>query len=71
MLVLSRKPGESIYVGNDIVIKVLNIGYHQVQLGFEAPKSVRILRDDAKSISDLTGHLHPAVLTGNLKKNEL
>ena len=71
MLVLSRKPGENIYLGDDIVIKVLNVRHHHVQLGFEAPKSVRILRDDAKNIDDLAGHLHPAVLTGNVKKNEL
>jgi carbon storage regulator len=72
MLVLSRKAGESMVVGDDIVIKVLNIGYRQIQLGIEAPESIRILRDDAKKKQrDLPGHIHPAILTRNSRKNEL
>jgi carbon storage regulator len=72
MLVLSRKAGESIVVGDGIVIKVLNIRYRQIQLGIEAPESIRILRDDAKKKRrDLPGHVPPPLLTRNSRKNEL
>jgi carbon storage regulator len=72
MLVLSRKTGESIYVGNDIVIKVLTIRYNQIQLGITAPEALQILRDDArKKAPDLAGHVPPYLLTGNRRKNEL
>jgi carbon storage regulator len=72
MLVLSRKAGESIYIGDDILITVLNIHYQQIQIGIEAPKSIGILRDDAKQKTrDLAGQVHPAVLARNSKKNEL
>jgi carbon storage regulator len=54
MLVLSRKAGESIYVGDDIVSIVLNIRYRQIQIGIEAPESIGILRDDAKK-KNVTG----------------
>jgi carbon storage regulator len=71
MLVLSRKPGQSIYIGDDIIVKILSIENRSLQIGITAPESIRILRDDAKRIRDLAGHIHPALLTGNVKKNEL
>lgn len=45
MLILSRKLGESILVG-DIEIKVTEIGKDKIKLGIEAPKSCRILRKE-------------------------
>jgi carbon storage regulator len=49
MLVVSRKPGESVYVGEDIVVKVIEWRRGQVRLGIEAPKDVPILRDEIKA----------------------
>ena len=46
MLVLERKPGESIRIGEGIVIKVLDIQGQKVQLGIEAPKDVKIIRPE-------------------------
>ena len=44
MLVLTRKRAESIKIGNDIVIKVIQTNRGIVKLGIEAPPNVRILR---------------------------
>ena len=48
MLVLTRHEKQAIYIGDDIVIRVVKIKSGQVQLGIEAPKNVPIHRDDMK-----------------------
>jgi carbon storage regulator CsrA len=46
MLVLSRKDGNAIHVGGDVVVRVLRIGRSQVRLGIEAPESMPIWREE-------------------------
>ena len=46
MLVLTRKPEESIILGSDIEIKILGIEDGKVKLGIEAPKNVEIHRKE-------------------------
>ena len=46
MLVLARKVNESIMIGNDIEITVLEIKGDQIKLGVKAPKSVPIYRKE-------------------------
>lgn len=46
MLVLSRKKGERIIIGENIVITVVEIGQGRVRLGFEAPQDVKIWREE-------------------------
>lgn len=46
MLVLSRKPGEKIHLGSDIVVTVLEIKGRQVRIGIEAPDRVAIIRGE-------------------------
>lgn len=46
MLILTRKPGEYIHVGESIVVRVLEVCGNKVRLGFEAPSDVRILRGE-------------------------
>ncbi|WP_274309187.1 carbon storage regulator CsrA [Solibacillus daqui] len=46
MLVLSRKKGESIMIGDQIEIKVLAIDGDQVKLGIVAPKSIKVHRSE-------------------------
>ena len=48
MLVLSRKMGESISIGKDVVVRIVSIDKNNVKLGVEAPKSVVILREELK-----------------------
>jgi carbon storage regulator len=46
MLILTRKDGETIKIGNDIRVTVVSINGTQVRIGIEAPKSVTILRKE-------------------------
>ena len=46
MLALARKVNESIMIGNDIEITVLEIKGYQIKLGVKAPKSVPIYRKE-------------------------
>ena len=46
MLVLSRKPGETITIGPHIKVSVLQIKGKQVRLGVEAPDDTRIHRQE-------------------------
>ena len=50
MLILTRKPGESITIGDDIKIQVIEIKGKQVRLGIDAPKSLRDSLADAREI---------------------
>ena len=44
MLVLSRKPGEKVVIGNGITLTVVSVLGNKVRLAFDAPDQVRILR---------------------------
>jgi carbon storage regulator len=44
MLILTRRPGEAILIGEEIEILVKEVGRNHVRLGINAPKSVTIRR---------------------------
>ncbi len=44
MLVLSRKVGERVHVGDKVVVTIVRIGPNAVRLGIEAPKDMNIVR---------------------------
>jgi len=46
MLVLNRKEGEEIQIGNNVVIKVISISDGTIKIGIEAPKELPILRGE-------------------------
>lgn len=46
MLVLTRRTGESIVIGNDIVVTVLEVRHDQVRIGIDAPRSVQVHREE-------------------------
>ncbi len=46
MLVLTRKNGETIKIGDDIEITILSSKNDQVKIGIKAPKNVEILRNE-------------------------
>ncbi|MBE6861079.1 MAG: carbon storage regulator CsrA [Ruminococcus sp.] len=48
MLVLSRKIEESILIGENIEIKILDVTGDKVQIGITAPKEVTVLRSELK-----------------------
>ena len=46
MLVLFRNVGESIYIGDDIKVKVNEVGPGWARLAIDAPKSISIVREE-------------------------
>lgn len=50
MLVLSRKVGESITIGDDITITVLEVRGTRVVLGIDAPREQRVMRTELCSV---------------------
>jgi carbon storage regulator len=46
MLVIRRRPGESLVIGEDVEIEILDSTSSQVKLGIRAPKSVAVLRKE-------------------------
>ena len=46
MLVLTRKPGESIVIGQNIVITVIEIKGGQVRIGIDAPRDIQVHREE-------------------------
>lgn len=46
MLVLTRRPGESIVVGQDIVVTVIEIKGGQVRIGIDAPREIDVYREE-------------------------
>lgn len=46
MLILTRKLGEGLFIGDDIRISVIEIRGKQIRLGIEAPSDVVVLREE-------------------------
>jgi carbon storage regulator CsrA len=46
MLVLSRKAGQKIHIGDDIVVEIRRIAGNRVTIALEAPRDMRILRGE-------------------------
>ncbi|SFQ02766.1 carbon storage regulator CsrA [Caldicoprobacter faecalis] len=46
MLVLTRKPGQSILIGDNIEVKIIDVQGDQVRIGINAPKDISILRKE-------------------------
>ena len=48
MLILQRKPGESLLIGETIEVSILSIESGRVRIAIDAPKQVSILRSELK-----------------------
>jgi len=46
VLIITRRPGEKIILGEDISIQVMEIVGNQVRIGVQAPKSVPVYREE-------------------------
>lgn len=55
MLVLSRKAGERLLVGDNVVITVVRIGPNAVRFGIEAPKDMNIVREELVPLRKIQG----------------
>ncbi len=46
MLIITRKPGEKIMLGDDIVVEVIEVSGSSVRIGIAAPKSIPVYREE-------------------------
>jgi len=77
MLVLSRKKGQSIMIGNDIEISIIDIQGEQVRLGINAPRNVTVYRKEVfeeiikENKEAALVSVNPELIKGiSIKKNE-
>ena len=68
MLVIGRKTGESIFIGPDVEICVLEVAGSRVKIGIRAPRSLNILRKEIRVAAEQNqaaaqGFPEPAVIT--------
>ena len=74
MLILTRKPGESLFIGESVKITVMEIKGNQIRIGIDAPRELRIYREEIylqiieenKMASDVSaaGSLGPIAFAG-------
>lgn len=75
MLILQRKEGESLLIGDEVEVTVLSVEAGRVRLAIQAPRSVTILRSELKGAADTNREaageeVSPLELLGVLKKPE-
>lgn len=46
MLVLSRRPGEAVMIGEDVTIVILGIKGRHVRVGIQAPRCINVYREE-------------------------
>ena len=46
MLILTRRVGETLIIGDDVKITVLGVRGHQVRIGVDAPKTISVHREE-------------------------
>ena len=52
MLVLSRKPGERIFIGDEVTVTIVRIGPNNVRVGIDAPSTMNIVREELVEVAD-------------------
>ena len=46
MLIITRRPGEKLMVGDDVVVEVIEVSGSSVRIGIAAPKSIPVYREE-------------------------
>ena len=46
MLIITRKPGEKIMLGDDVVVHVIELAGNSVRIGIQAPRSLPVYREE-------------------------
>ncbi|AFK87671.1 MULTISPECIES: carbon storage regulator CsrA [Thermoanaerobacterium] len=52
MLILTRKIGQSLIIGDDVEIKIVSIDGDNVKIGISAPKNVTVMRKELLEVKD-------------------
>ncbi|MDB5968851.1 MAG: csrA [Hydrocarboniphaga sp.] len=60
MLILTRRVGESVIIGEDVEVSVLSVKGSQVRIGIKAPKGIAVHRQEILT-RGVTDHALPAV----------
>lgn len=69
MLILTRRVGETLIIGDDVVVTVLGIKGNQVRIGINAPKNVSVHREEIyQRIQQEKNTTTPAVAPGAEEK---
>ena len=55
MLILTRRDGESLKIGETVTVTVLAVNGRQVRIGIDAPKDIEILREELLDYQDDLG----------------
>lgn len=72
MLVLSRKKGEALLIGDHIEISVLEVSGDVVKIGIKAPKEVSILRSELyASVEEMNRSAEKTLIDGNELMNQI
>ena len=67
MLILTRRTGETITIGNDVTVTVLGVKGNQVRIGIKAPKDVAVHREEVAERIAREHAVAKAVLDTNRK----
>lgn len=72
MLVLTRKQNEGILIGDEITVSVISVDGDKVRLGIEAPRSIRVIRQELTAEVGLENRMaaRSAFFTLSLNKPE-
>ena len=62
MLIITRRPGEKVMLGDDVVVEVIEVSGNSVRIGIAAPRSVPVYREE---IGDFTANLRAPILIAN------
>lgn len=60
MLILTRRVGETLMIGDSVTVTVLGVKGNQVRIGITAPKDVAVHREEIFQRIQRDGELHPS-----------
>ena len=71
MLILSRRAGESLTIGDDITITVVGVSGNQIRLGITAPREIRVLREEIYKALDEENRAAASALDAGKRLDEV
>lgn len=74
MLIITRRPGEKVMIGDDVVVEVIEVSGSSVRIGIAAPKSVPVYREEiytaVKEENTAAASADPAALPDDLPQSK-